>query len=128
MLKLPNLELLEYIAKQCFFSKEENKNLYIKKTEGFSCRTEGFFRVEMFPQTWGSTALGFDVDENGVPMMGGSMMTEVYTIVFFEPFTETYLVFFGDKICYQVQNANEEFLYDLKHHQLKSLSKAKLKY
>ena len=38
---------------------------------------------------WGSTSLGFDVDENGNATFGGQMLTESYTTVFFESCTET---------------------------------------
>lgn len=125
MLRLPNLELLEYKAKQYFFAKDENKRLYTEKSKSSLHHLEEFFKVEMFPQMWGSTSLGFDVDENGNATLGGQMLTESYTTVFFEPYTKTYLVFFGDKPCYQVQNANDVFLNDLKNHNLQSLSKAK---
>ena len=59
---------------------------------------------------WGSTRLGFDVDENGNATFGGQMLTESYTTVFFESCTETYLVFFGDKPCYQYRMPMIRFL------------------
>lgn len=114
---------MEYKARQSFFSKEKNKELYKSKSMHRHFDTE--LKAYVFPQMWGSTSLGFDVDENGGAMFGGQMMTEAYTTVFYEPITETYLVFFGDKICYQVQNANDKFLHDLKKGTLKPLSKAK---
>ena len=125
MLKLPNLELLDYIAKRHFFANDENRKLYAEKNKGSLHQSEEFFKVEMFPQMWGSTSLDFDIDENGNATFGGQMLTESYTTVFFEPRTEIYLVFFGDKPCYQVQDANDAFLNDLKNHNLQPLSKAK---
>ena len=125
MVKLPNLELLEYKAWQYFFVDEENKRKY-KQLVKHNCRQNMIATV--FLQTWGSTCLGFDVTEDGSPAIGGDAMTEAYTTVFYEPLTETYLVFFGDKCCYQVTTANETFLNDLKNHRLESLSEAKKEY
>lgn len=126
MNKLPNLELLEYKAKQYFFNNEENKAQYKALIEQGQLRRD--FIAEMFSQAWGSTCLGFDVDEKGQPMFGGSAMTEAYTTVFLEPLTETYLIFFGDRVCYQVKDANDTFLNDLKNHSLKALSLALKEY
>lgn len=123
--KLPNLELLEYKAKNYFFANASNIILIEEKVLG---GTHINLTVEVFPQTWGNTCLGFDTDGEGNAYFGGDMLTEAYTTVFFEPITETYLVFFGDEICYQVQNANKCFLEDLKNHSLKSLSKAMKNY
>lgn len=123
---LPNLELLDYKAWQYFFSIPENKQKYTEALKTQVYRKD--LVVETFRQTWGSTSLGFDVDKDNDPMWGGDAMTDAYTTVFFEPLTETYIVFFGDKACYEVQNANEKFLNDLKNHCLASLSVARKEY
>lgn len=119
MIKLPNLELLEYKARIYFFSNRKNRELYLQKR-----RKANLFTAEVFIQTWPSTCLGFDVDQNGNATAGGQAFTDAYTTVFCEPETLTYLVFFGEEICYQVQNPKEEFFEDLKRHRLLPLSQA----
>nr|DAZ30843.1 MAG TPA: hypothetical protein [Caudoviricetes sp.] len=82
----------------------------------------------MFPQIWGSTCTGFDVTENGSPTLGGCAMTKEYTTVIHELVTDTYIIFFGEKMCYEVTNANAEFYEDLQKRQMASLSEAKRRY
>jgi hypothetical protein len=70
----------------------------------------------MFPQTWGSTALG----HGG---MGGAAMTTAYTIVLECYATREFLVYFGGQICYTVNrdSANFDiFIEDCKNHKLVS--------
>ena len=83
---------------------------------------------EIFPQLWGSTCTGFDVTEDGMAAIGGCAMTEEYTVVVHERVTNTYLIFFGNQLAYEVTEPNEAFLSDLKNKNLESLSQAKLKY
>lgn len=113
--KIPNLELLQYKA-TIILSK---KGLHKKNSE---------YDIECFPQIWGSTSTGFDVTETGDPTFGGSAMTKAYTTVVHNLTTEAYVVFFGDRSCYMVTDATEEFLEDLKNRNLKSLSEARTKY
>lgn len=82
----------------------------------------------MFPQIWGSTCTGFDVTEDGSPAIGGCAMTKEYTTVLHELSTDTYLIAFGEKICYKVTNANAEFYEDLQKRRMASLSEAKRRY
>lgn len=127
MSNYPNLELLEYKA-TIYFSNQTELIGKLKKIQEEKRFARVNFKAEVFPQMWGSTCLGFDVDENGSAMVGGSAMTEDYTTVMHETITDTYFVFFGSKICYMVENANEQFLEDLKNHRLERLSIAKKKY
>lgn len=123
MLKIPNLELLNKNAKQYFLSKEENKEQY-KKAYKSSNQGDVYFEIEMFKQVWENRCLAFDLSEHGEKRVGGQIEAEAYTIIFYEPFTNTYIVFINNKICYEIQNPNEKFLRDLKHHKLCPLSKA----
>lgn len=70
----------------------------------------------MFPQTWGSTALG----HGG---MGGASMTRAYTVVLECYHTGEFLVYFGGQYCYTVslrsKNINQ-FVEDCKNHCLAS--------
>ncbi|MFR3572558.1 MAG: hypothetical protein ACLTUZ_15330 [Sellimonas intestinalis] len=82
----------------------------------------------VFPQIWGSTCTGFDVTEDGSPTLGGCAMTKEYTTVLHELATDIYIIFFGEKMCYKVTNANVEFFEDLKKRHMASLSEAKRRY
>lgn len=133
--KLPNLELLEYQAVQTFLKDEEKLKEYIerRKEMGFPLSKKSKLMYidlscELFKQVWGSTCTAFDVDEQGCAVIAGQAMTEAYTVVFFEPLTETYIVFIDNRPCYIVSNANEKFINDLKERNLESLSRAKLYY
>lgn len=123
----PNLELLLYKAQQILAHDEEFiAALNEKKKERSYVSVD--FDVEVFSQVWGSTCTGFDVCEDGSPAMGGSAMTKEYTTVIHERVTDCYCVFFGDRACYKVTNANDDFYEDLANRQMVSLSKAKTRY
>ena len=131
--KLPNLELLEYKAVMAFLKDEEKSNKYIEKMEDMGFKIKKplkwvQFDCEVFKQIWGSTVTAFDVLDNGEPTIGGCAMTEAYTVVFHEEYTDTYIVIVNDCLCYMVSDATSEFLEDLKNHRLASLSVAKHKY
>jgi hypothetical protein len=75
-----------------------------------------FWVYSMFPQSWGSTALG----HGG---MGGASMTTAYTIVLECPTTQEYLVYFGGQMCYKVDRKSknlEVFRKDIAEHNLAS--------
>lgn len=55
-------------------------------------------------------------------------MTKEYTTVLHELATDIYIIFFGEKMCYKVTNANVEFFEDLKKRHMASLSEAKRRY
>ena len=86
------------------------------------------FVVEVFPQMWGSTCTGFDVMPDGSPAMSGCDMTEAYTTIVHERQTGCYVVFFGDRACYKVENANQAFFDDIQRQDMASLSVAKKRY
>lgn len=123
----PNLELLLYKAQQILAHDEEFvAALNEKKKERGHVSVD--FDIEVFSQVWGSTCTGFDVCEDGSQAMGGSAMTKEYTTVIHERVTDCYCVFFGDRACYKVTNANDDFYEDLANRQMVSLSKAKTRY
>lgn len=119
----PNLELLEYKAKLIIENEDSFRGkIWQKKAEfKYFCFD---FSVDVFQQVWGSTCTAFDVTKNGEPAIGGSAMTHAYTVVFYESMLDIYIVFVDNKFCYFVENANEEFLSDLKNRNLKPLSEA----
>lgn len=126
--RYPNLELLEYKAIMYLLSRDKEfvRILDEKKRDNKYALVE--IEAVMFPQIWGSTCTGFDVTENGSPTLGGCAMTKEYTTVIHELVTDTYIIFFGEKMCYEVTNANAEFYEDLQKRQMASLSEAKRRY
>lgn len=81
-------------------------------------------RFDTFIQMWGSTCLGFDVDDDGTPMMGGSMMTEAYTTVC--QLSDTlWIVCFNEEPCYAVTNPTDVFYEDVKNRCVASKSQSK---
>lgn len=123
----PNLELIEYKARQLLAQDEEFVNK-IKELREKNRYASVQFEADVFPQMWGSTCTGFDVTENGEPAIGGCAMTKEYTTVVHELLTDVYVVFFGNKPCYKVSDANEFFFEDLKKRNMASLSEAKKRY
>lgn len=125
--RYPNLELLEYKAGAALSRYEEFLKIFEEKKKNKKYVYAEIDAV-VFPQIWGSTCTGFDVTEDGSPAWGGCAMTKEYTTVFHELLTDTYIIFFGEKMCYKVTNANTEFYEDLQKRQMASLSEAKRRY
>jgi hypothetical protein len=78
--------------------------------------TRDFGVYAMFPQTWGSTALG----HGG---MGGAAMTTAYTVVLECHHTQEFLVYFGGQYCYTINRCSnnlDAFVEDCKNHCLTS--------
>lgn len=123
----PNLELLEYKTTLLLSKDEDFKKKFedLRKESRYACMD---LNAYVFPQLWGSTCTGFDICEDGSPAIGGCAMTWEYTTVFHEATTDTYVVFFGDRPCYQVSNPKQAFLDDLNRRQMESLSGAKRLY
>ena len=94
--------------------RDTGEDVRVSKTRRPTTRDFGVYA--MFPQTWGSTALG----HGGV---GGAAMTTAYTVVLECYHTQEFLVYFGGQWCYTVsrQSANiEAFVEDCKNHCLTS--------
>lgn len=125
--RYPNLELLEYKVKQILLKDEETINKFnkIKEKKKYAYLD---FEVIVFAQTWGNTCTGFDVMEDGSAAWGGQAFTKEYSSIFHELTTDTYIVCFGDRPCYKVINANEQFYEDLDNRRMASLSEAKKLY
>ena len=113
-MRYPNLELIEYISKQIL--KSENPSaLYPTCT------------MYVFPQTWSSTALGFDKHGG----LSGQAITDAYTTVVeikyrvkgggFYPVDNTYYaVFFDGRFAYMYMNPSKIFFKDLNNHTMRS--------
>ena len=105
----PNLELLDYKTRLVLL--EQDKEKY-KNVE---------LQVEVFPQTWGSTALGF----GGI---GGQAMTTAYTTVFYDILNDVGVVYFDGRLAYFVNELTDNFMNDLMHRDMKSYQEAFARY
>ena len=129
-MKYPNLELLEYITENTaneLFEDVLIMSIYHK------------FKMYVFPQTWSSTALGFDA----MGGCSGQAITEAYTtvvemisyknesgtgirgIVYKELEDKVYAVFFDGRIAYMCLNPDSEFLRDCNNMRMESQKGAK---
>ena len=83
MMEYPNLELLEYKVSEQLASNKSFFKRYRDKRDELNVRSFMMdFECTMFPQIWGSTCTGFDVTEDGTPVISGCAMTKEYTSVF----------------------------------------------
>ena len=123
----PNLELLEYKTRELLLKDNDFVEGFrkLKEKDRYLCMD---FDAQVFPQLWSNTCTGFDIMEDGSPAWGGSAFTKEYTTVMHETNTDTYVVFFGDRPCYKVADANEKFLADLAARSMAPLSEAKKNY
>ena len=128
-MKYPNLELIEYIT-------ENTANVLF---EELMMRTVHRYKMYVFPQTWSTTALGFDK----IGCCSGQAFTEAYTtvvkitlykiesgegirgIIYEELDDKIYAVLFDGKIAYMCLNPNHKFLKDLSNMRMKSQREAR---
>lgn len=126
-MKYPNLELIEETFK------EEVKKAYPEifnkeKTKEHECR------VNVFPQTWESTATGFNLGS----VYSGQAFTDEYTTVislywwevdedgWWNPKDDVYGVFFGNRLAYILKNPNQKFEFDFRDRCMNSQKNARL--
>lgn len=93
-----------------YYYRNSGKEMYNMTTVPNSI--ENLEVVGMFPQLWGSTALGFHGS------IGGAAMTTAYTIII--KHENKYAVYFGGKFAYSVENPNDKFMEDMKNHDMKN--------
>lgn len=122
-MKYPNLESLEH---QMDLALSKNTE-FLKKLQLID-KSKCEIEVTVFPQLWGNTCTGFDITENGKSIISQSIITKEYTSVFHELLTNTWCIFFGNKLCYIITDPNEKFYKDLSEKHMASLSEAKQKY
>ena len=91
---------------------------YSKENKHFRVSVDDF-AMNIFEQTWGSTALGF----GGI---GGSAMTTANTYVFIPVAChQNCFVYFDGRFAYQVPYS-ESFMEDVKNHSMKSVNQSRL--
>jgi hypothetical protein len=108
------LSLIRYEQKKWHESKVAGHDIY--ETKSRNPTKNEFAIVAMFPQMWGSTALGFD----GI---GGAAMTTAYTIVIqsFHSYSREVLVYFDGKFAYRISEPNDIFWEDVKNNCIASV-------
>lgn len=106
-MRYPNLELIEY--QMWTYAKEH----YPERTRALVFSD---FEVYVFPQTWGSTALGFGG-------CGGQAITTAYTTVVIMDNGEMGGVFFGNGLAYVIPIPNREFFEDMMNHNMAEVAK-----
>lgn len=74
------------------------------------------YEFHIFPQTWGSTALGFSG-------MGGQAITTAYTIVCIPLCDQMCHVYFGGRYAYSAE-PNETFMDDVFHESMEPVYRA----
>lgn len=75
----------------------------------------------MFPQTWGSTALGFGG-------MGGAAITTAYTVILHSNKGRDYCVYFNGRFAYRIAKPNEKFYEDMRNRRMASVKDAQKLY
>ena len=113
------IDLTKIIAHACYEGFDE----FVYETRNFSAgkNADGTFPmiqrtrkhrpsdvqvVACFPQTWGSTALGFGG-------LGGQAITGAYTTIVSSTLHGTYLVYFGGRFAYRIDQPSEQFWIDV---------------
>lgn len=86
------------------FKRTGDRDATVRKTRQHTARD--YSVIGMFPQTWGSTALG----HGG---MGGAAISTAYTVVLSSHYTGEHLVYFGSRLAYSVVKPNHRFWEDL---------------
>jgi hypothetical protein len=72
----------------------------------------------MFPQTWGSTALGFGG-------LGGQAITDAYTVVLHSHQGGGYCVYFGGRFAYRIVRPCDKFWDDIRTQSLNGVAGSK---
>lgn len=106
---------IEYEDRDWEHYRKTKEDRRIKKTRKHSAYDISVYA--MFPQTWGSTALGF----GGI---GGQAMTPAYTVIVESNFTGGFCVYFGGRFAYRVKNLNQKFRDDVARRYMVAVSEA----
>lgn len=94
----------------CFYKTKEDKR--VQKSRKHTIRDIEIYN--MFPQTWGSTSLGFE----GI---GGCAMCTAYTIILKPLKQNVFLIYFNNRFAYYIDSANDLFFEDVKNRNMKAV-------
>lgn len=106
MNKLPNLPLIQ----ERFFNSIQSDLIQN------NIRYPEFEVINVFSQTWSSTALGF----GGI---GGQAITSAYTTIIENVDLGYVAVFFGERMAYVIKHPNVKFVEDIKKRNMCSVGK-----
>lgn len=123
--KLPNLELLEYQAKLTIKNNSflmQKRRVYFDKNGHEFYGPEIEFECSVFAQKWPTENTAF---QDNSALLSSSASYKAYTVVFYEPVCNSYVVFVDSKLCYVVDEPNADFLEDLKNHELRDVVEAR---
>ena len=79
---------------------------------------EDMIQMYAFPQTWGSTSLGFGG-------MGGQSITDALTVVVFGPMGDA-CVYFAGRLAYHIKRPSQAFYEDMSKHRMRSVTDCKV--
>lgn len=92
------------------FIRDSNKMFIKGAPEEYEVRPTVYdVKTYSFPQTWGSTALGFGG-------LGGAAMTDAQTTVVI--LNDSAVVYFGGNKAYSINRINQKFLEDVQSHRM----------
>lgn len=112
---LPHLDLIQYKAEEVLQNSESYKEAMKEAQKKYKWPLHPDYDLTMFKQTWPTGALGFDT-AGGLTTQA---FTDAYTVVVHETYTDHYVIFFGDDPAYTVHDPTEDFINDLRNHDLK---------
>jgi hypothetical protein len=97
--------------KKKLYDEERQTGVYMGPADCYveKSRKHSFYDLtvhNMFPQTWGSTALGF----GGI---GGQAITSAYVCVIESNLVGQYAVYFGGRLAYVIERPNSQFFTDV---------------
>lgn len=95
------------------------EDCYVQKTRKH--RMYDLTVYAMFPQTWGSTALGF----GGI---GGQAITSAYVCIIESNLVGQLAVYFGGQLAYVIERPNEKFMEDVARQRMVDAKNGKTTY
>lgn len=110
---------IEYEDRDWEHYRKTKEDKYVTKTRKHS--EYDISVMTMFPQMWGSTALGF----GGI---GGQAITTAYTVVLASDIQGQYCVYFGGQLAYRIDRPNRVFFEDVANMSMHARDGAKSRY
>ena len=126
-LEYPNIKAIDELFKKVIhedarldeLKKKVNVNA-IKKITGVT--SDESYKIKVFTQTWQDARTAFDLKSD---CFAAQVITEAYTTVIRECYTDISGVFIGDKLAYIVYNPNVRFFSDVNQCSMASCRDAK---
>ena len=103
---------------------EEKSRVLLAANKVLAYDTVQDWSATVFIQIWPNTAGGF----NKPNTIAGCAMTETYTTIMHERYSNQYLIFFGNEYAYRVYSPTDKFFEDMRKHCMADISKCKSLY